>query len=1440
MAWLPIPLLLTLVLALWAANLPTEHESQFLLSVLNFLCSTVASLLVAVLVGRSYLVRPSPGLLFFGCGVAIWGAAGTLVPVLFPHGLNALTSGHNSLVWFAALCHLTGVRLSLISWKQPRLPGLSLAVAYAGALCFVWLVAMLAVEGWMPEFFVQGRGGTPLRTFVLGTAAGMFALSAAVLWRANRPSPSAFVRWYGAALLLVATGLLGIMLETVQGGALSWAGRAAQFLGGAYMLVAAFASARESGARSLSLSAALRQSDERLRLQMERMPIGCIVHDEHNCFIQLNPAAERIFGYSQGELLGKRANTIVPEAARSHVDDILRRLAEGDMTAHSVNENVTKDGRTIICEWTNTPLRDPDGRFVGVLSMVQDVTERKRAEEKLRASEDRFRTIAEALPILVSITDAADSMVLFTNKAHNEAFGYRNEEILGLKGPDYFCDPADRVKLLEAVRQRGFVENLSVHVKRKDGSAFWILASVRPISYNGKLAVIAASIDNTRLKQAEEALRASEEKYRSLFENIEEMVTVYEVERDGNGQIVERRLRDANQAFLRAVGVSSINEIRGKTSSQVFGKAWSDLHLPAVQRCMDTGQVQVQEVHRPESGRHYITTVVRLDAQTYLGTGWDITARKRAEEERNQLAEHRQMALDAARMVAWEYDPVTGKVTFSDNAEEILGLPGGKRLENSDEGYKLIHPDDVEHHRALVTEAIATGGRYVSIFRHSHGSEVIWLEERGRAVVDQAGKTIRLVGIVQNITERKQAEAALAKARVETEQRAAELQAVLDTAQVAVWIAHDPQCLRITGNKYADELIMRVSRGANISASALPGEAAVTFRVFRNSVELKPEELPAQVAAATGRPVADEVLELRFSDGRSVYLLEGAVPLFDGEGHTRGSVATAMDITPMRKAEETLREAKERVEAHLSNSPLAIIEFDADFRVVRWSGAAEQVFGWKAEDIVGKAIAEMRWVHADDVAAVVQVSDDMRTGRRPRNLNVNRNYHKDGRIIHCEWYNSAIYDTQGRLRSVFSQVLDITDRKRAEAAVRESEERFRSVAENKSEGLMMFDPQGNVIYQNPASLRIHGYSDQQDGRIPHENLPATWQGWDKQGQPLPLDQWPISRVLRGERIENQVLHARRSDMGLEFDASYNGCPIRDIDGKTVLGFITIREITEQRKAEVALRESVKELARSNKDLEQFAYISAHDLQEPLRQVRAFVSMLKDRHADKFDGKAAEYFSYVYDGAARMSELVRGLLDYSRVGLREARHEPTPCQRALDTALSNLQASIVESHASITHDELPTVVAEPTQLAQLFQNLIGNAIKFRREGVTPEIHIGVKKGSGFRGQGSGAEREIARPPVAEPPFLPEPRTLTPDIWLFSVKDNGIGIAPEFYEKVFVIFQRLHGREKYAGTGIGLAICKKIVEQHGGKIWIESKVEQGSTFCFSLPGEVTDDG
>ena len=229
---------------------------------------------------------------------------------------------------------------------------------------------------------------------------------------------------------------------------------------------------------------------------------------------------------------------------------------------------------------------------------------------------------------------------------------------------------------------------------------------------------------------------------------------------------------------------------------------------------------------------------------------------------------------------------------------------------------------------------------------------------------------------------------------------------------------------------------------------------------------------------------------------------------------------------------------------------------------------------------------------------------------------------------------------------------------------------------------------------------------------------------------------------------------------------------------------------------------VEELNRSNEELGQFAYIASHDLQEPLRMVASYTQLLSRRYKGKLDSDADEFIAFAVDGAGRMQRLIQDLLAYSRVGTKGKDLLDTSSEEALQQALINLRGAIRESGALVTHDPLPTVLADEMQLIQLFQNLVGNAIKYQNPGV-PRIHISAARNGGKK-------------------------------WIFSVKDNGLGIDPQYFERIFGMFQRLHKREEFAGTGIGLAICKKIVERHGGSISVESQPGQGSTFRFALAG------
>ena len=365
-----------------------------------------------------------------------------------------------------------------------------------------------------------------------------------------------------------------------------------------------------------------------------------------------------------------------------------------------------------------------------------------------------------------------------------------------------------------------------------------------------------------------------------------------------------------------------------------------------------------------------------------------------------------------------------------------------------------------------------------------------------------------------------------------------------------------------------------------------------------------------------------------------------------------------------------------------------------------------------------------------------------------------------------------------------------------EEELRESEERIRQIISSAQFAIIIMDDEGKVSFWNKAAENIFGYSfDEIIGKDLHSYLAP-----EQYVIPFKDSFERFRDTGKGPFIGQLIeLEAKKKD-GTVFSAEISLSAFK-LKGKwNSIGIII--DISDRKNLEKKVMQTLGKLSASNEDLEKFAYIASHDLQEPLRMVSSYLGLLSKRYKDKLDKDADEFIGFAVDGAERMSALLSGLLKYSRVGSRAQPFEKIDCEEILQQALRNLKIAIEENDAEITYDKLPSIKADGTQLVQLFQNLIANAVKFKGD-KSPRIHVSAEKDGNY--------------------------------WVFSIKDNGIGINAGDHERIFMIFQRLHTRNEYSGTGIGLAICKKIVERHGGRIWVNSQPGEGSTFFFNIPTE-----
>jgi PAS domain S-box-containing protein len=481
----------------------------------------------------------------------------------------------------------------------------------------------------------------------------------------------------------------------------------------------------------------------------------------------------------------------------------------------------------------------------------------------------------------------------------------------------------------------------------------------------------------------------------------------------------------------------------------------------------------------------------------------------------------------------------------------------------------------------------------------------------------------------------------------------------------------------------------------------------------------------------------------------------------------------------------TLRESEERTGLIIENALDAVVTINTDSMITGWNAQAEAIFGWSRQEVLERSVdmilpARYREAHHCGMKRFLATGEGPVLNRR---FEISAQ-HRDGYEFPVELTISPVRFGDSFSFSAF--IRDITERKRAE-------EKFRLAIEASPQAIILMNVEGQINLVNAQAEALFGYTRAELlGQSVEMLVPPPFRAHHGQQRdaffatptPRPMG---VGRDLSGLRKDGSLVPV---EIGLN--------PITTTEGHFVLASIV--DITERKWAENELRQTATELARSNAELEQFAYIASHDLQEPLRAVAGTVQLLQQRYAGQLDARADELIRHAVEGADRMQTLINDLLAFSRVATRGQPFKPTDCAAIFNNVLANLTVAIQESGAAITHDPLPTVMADRTQLLQLLQNMISNAIKFHGDD-TPVIHLGVEHQE--------------------------------DEWLFAISDNGIGMEAQYFDRIFAIFQRLHTRREYPGTGIGLAMCKKIVERHGGRIWVESEPKQGSTFYFTLP-------
>jgi PAS domain S-box-containing protein len=916
-------------------------------------------------------------------------------------------------------------------------------------------------------------------------------------------------------------------------------------------------------------------------------------------------------------------------------------------------------------------------------------------------------------------------------------------------------------------------------------------------------------VDITDRKMAEEALRRREEFFRSVFESSAVGVAIL---------TPDTRFVQANNAFCSTVGYSE-DELRGLDCRCLTHQD----DLAAMEKLLPqliAGEIPTFVLEKRYFKKNGELIWVRNSVSVMRDAAGrpehlivlceDITGRKRAERAMRET-EERFRAI-------FETTPECVKVVGADGTllqmnSAGLAMVGADRAEDviGKSVYQLIAPEFRETFREF-NERVCGGekGRLEFDIQGLKGRRR-HMESHAAPLRTPDGSVVQLA-ITHDVTERRRADHATRL-----------LGAIVESSDDAI-VSKDLNGIVTSWNKGAERLF-------GYTAEEAVGKS-ITLIIPPDRLDEEPMILGK---LRRGERVDHFETIRRRKDGTLLNISLTISPVKNAQGKVVGASKIARDITERKRAEEAIQDLNAQLTAdlaamarmqdlstrlvqaedftvllgeivdagmHIAGADMGHIQLcDADvLRIVAQRGFDQAWLRWydavpSGEAACGMALQQRMRVIVEDLenspifagtpvlsalreAGVRAVQSTPLVSRSGQVLGVFSTYFRSRRRPDDR--------ELGLLDILARQAADLIERVRAEKALRESEARFRELAEVGPQFIWVTQGDGGIEYVNS---RWTGYSGLDlAGTADTEKLAAAIHVDDRDEL---FRRWRRS-MENGEPLEAEARLRRRDGVFRWF--MIRSVPLRGASGEIVRWFGASTDIDEQKRVE-------DELRRANKDLEQFAYSASHDLQEPLRGIKIFSELLSNRYSSRLDGQGLDFLQYLRSSATRMEMLVRDLLAYTQVGRLDTVDQTADANQALSEALSNLDRAIADSGAEITFGPLPAVRAHNTHLKQLFQNLVGNAIKYRSPERTPVVRVDAEKAN--------------------------------DHWIFSVKDNGMGIPAEYKERIFGLFKRLHSGDQYSGTGIGLAICQRIVERYGGRIWVESELGKGSTFFFTLP-------
>jgi PAS domain S-box-containing protein len=1117
----------------------------------------------------------------------------------------------------------------------------------------------------------------------------------------------------------------------------------------------------------------LQESEQRFRSIAESAPIMFWIADPSGSVKFVSKGWLDFSGLSQEEAMGDGwLKTFTAEGREELRADYQQIIAQ--------RNSLTKEMQILDAQgaehWvllTITPnfLR-PKGKLIGFIGAMTDITSRKKEEYALKESEKYFRQIVDETSVMLWITDT-EGMTNFVSKGLIDYFGLEENAFKGMGWIKAFHpDEQETIRqvYLDAIRSRTFY-NVEARAQTKDGEYRWVLDSGRPrFNEHGEfMGFIGTVVDIHERKEAILALERSEAYFRQIVNATPIMLWMTDTAGSANffskGLLEYFGLDEAEMS-----GLNWMNAFHPEDRESLREKYLESIHNRTIYNIEARARTKSGEYRWIlDSGRPLYTE--HGEYIGFIGTVTDIHERKEAILALERSEAYFRYIVDTSPIMLWMGE-ADGTATFiSKGMSEYCGIPTEELLGRN--WLNLLHPETRDEvYKKLLACFKQRNENTVEILLRNKAGEYRWVSNRWQPRYNLKGEFIGFIGMLTDIHEQKEAMLAL-------ESSEAYFRSIVDASPIMLWISGTDGKTTFVSKGLADYL----------------GCEKEEFLGDKWLKTLHPEDMPAFYAEFMEHVRKQEVYSTEFriktkNQGYRWVLDYGKPRYNEATGEFLGFIGTITDITEHKEAELRIRESEEYFRRIADVSPVMLWISEPDGNISFASQGYAHYFGFDKKDFLGMGWLEM--LHPDDVNVSTEIYMEHHRQRKPYTME----YRARNKAGEYRWYmdfGQPRYDTKGRYIGFIGTITDITERKEAELRIRESEIRFRMMADAAPVFIWLSNAQGEVEYFNKQLLDFLGMSQEE---ILEKGYLQRVHPDDREELLKMVDELKKSPVpFHSEiRMYSPVLQEYRW-------LYYNAVP--RFTGDTFLGYAgSSIDITDYKRAQESVQSYAKRLEQSNRELEEFATIASHDLQAPLRKISMFSNYIEKSAYDILPNESKDYFDRILKSVYRMQRLLTDLLELSRVTRKGQPFRPVSLNQVIDEVLSDLQYLVLNTQGRVEVEPLCEVTADPMQMHQLFQNLIGNALKFHKPDVPPLVRIYKEKID---------KRECS----------------------IILEDNGIGFSPEQAERIFDPFVRLPGAESFEGTGMGLAICRKIIERHGGSITASGEQGVGSRFTIRLP-------